>query len=238
MKKIFTLMVILLTILAHGRLMAQDTACPPGLIHYWKFDENDTLSLKDYIGSLDAIVIDKTFLDSGKVGRSQYFDESRLSLFDPESFDWDSNSSFTIEVWINKTSACPSPSSINNSVIIGRDAYAETGLHWWLGVSCTNPGKINFSLYANGFEGQVLESKKGVIDGEWHLISVVRNGTEGTTSILIDGVVDTTTSFTYTNGFSSDDSVDIGWLNLHKFYHFEGRMDELAVYSSALDDSV
>lgn len=233
-----TLMIASLTMFIYSHVMAQDTTCPSDLIHYWKFDEVDTISFRDYVGNLDAIVIDQTVADSGRIGIAQIFKNSKLVLAEDSTFDWEANSSFTMEVWINKSSTCPPPGySTHNNVLIGRDADT-TGLHWWFGISCTNPGKVNFSLYSNDGNGLTLESKSGIIDGEWHLVSVVRDGSMGTTSILIDGIVDTSAFFTYTDGFAAEDSVEIGWLNLNNFYHYSGMMDELAIYSSAVADSV
>ncbi len=48
--------------------------------------------------------------------------------------------------------------------------------------------------------------------------------------------------YTYVSGNggfkSSTASLNIGWLNLNPFYHFEGAIDEIALYNIALDESL
>ncbi len=236
MKKIyalFSIMVILLQFANTANLNGQPN-CSSYLQHYWKLEEDNLNSFADYAGSLNANVAVNPTRVAGKVGFGQYFNGlSEASLPDDNSFDWSADASFSIEFWMNKSSSCPAQNSDNNNVIIGRDD-ASTQLHWWAGVSCESPGKINFTLIANNGIGQIIESKRGVIDGQWHHIAIIRDGSLATTSIYIDGTRDSTLSFTYTADFVSVVPINIGWLNLSGKYHYSGSLDELALYNRAI----
>ena len=239
MRKFFVLSVslIMLNILWQKSLIAQEP-CPETLMHYWRLEKIQQNTFTDYTGNLNADVLVNTTPILGKVDSAQSFTgSSKVDIPAHSSFDWSANSSFTIEFWVNKPDACPAQTTSKNNVILGRDDPASS-LHWWTGISCTNPGKVAFNLYANNGNGHSIESNKAIIDTSWHLVALVRNGSENTTSIYIDGVHDTTVSHTFTDGFSSQVPVNMGWLNLGTNYYFNGKLDELALYDSILVDSV
>ena len=234
---LFTVVLTLMQFVIFASLNAQ-TNCPGSLKHYWKLDESNPTVFEDFVGDLNINVIEATTAGVGIVDMAQVFaGSSELNIPDNISLDWRKDASFTIEFWLNKTTTCASLNSNGNNVVIGRDD-ANTQLHWWGGVSCTNPGKVHFSLFANDGSGRSVESKNGVIDGNWHLIAFVRDGTAKTTSIFIDGARDTTVSYTYTDGFSSLVPANVGWLNVGTQYHLDAKIDELALYDSALTETI
>jgi hypothetical protein len=218
-----------------GSVIAQDD-CPASLIHYWNLDSaND--GFEDIINGLNATIESATTPVLGIVNTGQYFNGlSELNIPDDASFDWREDESFTIEFWINKTSNCPDLINAYNNVVIGRDD-SVSGLHWWAGVSCRNPGKINFTLRANDGEGVTILGKRNIIDGYWHHIAIVRDGNEETTSLYIDGARDTIVEFSYSSDFSSSGPVNFGWLNLDGKYHLDASIDELAVYNNDISET-
>ncbi len=212
-------------------------SCTENLQHYWKLEENGLSAFYDSAGNLNACVTGIPSRVTGVVGYAQFFDgSSEASLYDDNSFDWCSNSSFSIEFWMNKSSSCAGQNYSCNNIIIGRDD-AGTKLHWWAGISCENPGKINFTLIANDGSGLDIISNQGVIDGNWHHIVIVRDGISGTTRIFIDGLLDNIVTYTYTGDFSSTVPINIGWLDLTTKYQYTGLLDELAIYNRAISTS-
>jgi hypothetical protein len=237
MRNCYTFLAGLLAIVLSGSLTAQDGACPADLIHYWKFESNDTAFFRDYVGDLNGISVVDPTITAGKIGSSLYFnDTSQVNIPDNASFDWSNNSSFSFEFWLNKISECSSINPNNNNVIIGRDDVFNSKLHWWAGISCSNPGRLNFSLYSNDGFGHTLQSKRDVVDGNWHHVAIVRDGQLNSTSIYIDGSLDTTATFAFSDGFGSLVPINIGWLNRSVLYHYDGYLDELAVYNSAISE--
>ncbi|HLO59707.1 MAG TPA: LamG-like jellyroll fold domain-containing protein [Bacteroidales bacterium] len=239
MKRFFTILSLCLIAiyLSSGNTAAQDQ-CPQSLIHFWKFDTRSHSKIVDRIGNLDGEFQSPPEYVPGKVDSAAYFDGNKqVTLPANQDFNWGKDASFTIEFWVRKTNACPNRNNSSNNVIIGRDDNV-TQVHWWAGISCTNPGRVNFTLISNDGTNQTLESKKGVINGLWHLIGIVRNGTAKTTSIFIDGQLDTTATYTFTDDFASIAPIGIGWLSAGQQYHFEGYLDELALYNTAIDTSL
>ncbi len=212
-------------------------SCPEDITHYWNFKEAGTLFI-DTINENNATAIAGYEPSSvpGILNNALSFDgASRVDVPDDNSFDWDASSSFTIEFWMNKSSACPSSSTNDNNVIIGRDDPA-TNLHWWIGVSCVDAGRINFNLVDTDNDGQNLVGTTDVIDGSWHHIVITRDGTTNETSIYVNGNLDASVTKSYSTGFSSSKEINIGWLNLYGGFYYDGYLDELAVYDRALTE--
>lgn len=234
MKNLYLLTLALVCFFVPGK--AQDS-CSADLKLYWNLNQESD-SLLDVINN-NAIVADSTIQHiSGILDSALYFDGATKASISADSlFDWESNSSFAFEFWMLKASACSTPATSNNNVIIGRDDPG-TQLHWWVGVSCLDPGKIAFVQYSATGEKLELVSKKVVTDSLWHHIVVVRDGINSETSLFIDGARDTTVSFTYTGDFKSDVPVTLGWINLNSEFHYNGSLDELAFYDTVLVDSI
>ncbi len=207
--------------------------CPGTLVHYWNMNSSNG-GFADQVGGLNAQIEAEAVQIKGIVDSAFYFNGlSEASVPDNITFDWGKDASFTIEFWISKSVVCPSTSPLNNNVVIGRDDPNST-LHWWVGVDCQNPGRINFTLYDNGGNGAIMKTKTGIIDGNWHHVAVVRDGQSKTSTIFLDSEPDTSISFTYLQGFGSVVPVNIGWLNRDAKYHLDAMLDELAIHNVAL----
>jgi hypothetical protein len=125
---------------------------------------------------------------------------------------------------------------VEDQVIIGRDDVPATGLQWWVGVHNTD-GLVSFFLKeTNGF-GDIL-SGVGTIsltDGSWHHVMAVRDDTTDDNIIYVDGVEQGRVNHNYVTGFgSATASLNIGWLNTGTGFHFDGLIDEVALYDRAL----
>jgi lysophospholipase L1-like esterase len=242
MKNSFHILRIVLTLLIiDGNLSAQITStdiCNNNIRHYWHLDETTGSDLQDVRGNNNASERFNTFPSQGKIGGSQYFnDTSEVNIPNDNDFNWTANSSFSLEFWMKKTSACPSSSSSANNVIIGRDD-PSSNLHWWIGASCENGGRISFNLFDVSGNGAELVGKKNVTDGIWHHIVVARDGSLNITIIYVDGIRDTSLVRSYSSGFQSVKNINVGWLDLNAGYHYKGYLDELAVYNIAMPQNI
>jgi hypothetical protein len=226
-------------------------ALPAGTISYWKLDENvapnpgDTDVYEDSVnapngnnGDIPGAEIAPTFNATGKVGGAQDFDSVDTAIDVPDDnddFDWGAGDSFSIEFWM-KGGGCQDAGSQNNEVMIGRE---DTGsqLHWWLG--CRNSdggafdGAARFQLRDTGGDETILTGT-AINDDQWHHIVGVRDVNLDQVRLYVDSVeVDSDTDDT-TAGFDSLLNLNIGWLNLDAGYHFDGTLDNVALYSRAL----
>jgi PKD repeat protein/lysophospholipase L1-like esterase len=209
--------------------------CPSDITSHWKLDEAQDPTYEDSVGDLDGSCSGNCpKAAAGKVGGAQYFDGSYTGVNVPAdpSFDWASDGSFTIEYWMYK------PLGANcegNEVVAGRDNAAkanDAGLHWWTG--CYDDGKAAFQLRNNAGTGRLLRGTTFLLDGKWHHVAAVRDGANNKNLLYVDGALENSVSFTYSEGFDHASApLNIGHLN--SYFRYKGRIDEVALYGRALD---
>jgi uncharacterized repeat protein (TIGR01451 family) len=218
-------------------------ACPANMTAYWKLDETGGPSYDDYYSGHDGVCADAcpAVSTDGRVGNAQTFVGTSTGIDIPvipgdSSFNWSQNANFSIELWL-KTSpgSCTGP---ENEVAIGRneDDYPTTNLHWWLGCE-TVTGQARFRL--GDTTGDFVDLKgygPAINDGNWHHLVGVRNGSTKVNYLYVDGVEVFSAAKTYAAGFDSATApLNIGYLFLRgSRFHFQGELDELAVYNKAL----
>ena len=210
--------------------VAEAPACPSGMIHYWKLDEIAGPPYKDFYWINDAVCTDCPVATTGLVNGAQLFNGATNMVNIPSdvSFDWSSTASFSIEFWMKQESA---DTCLNTRVAVGRDK--PEGVHWWVG--CEG-GKAAFFLYDSTRTGAgVYGLDNALNDTNWHHIVAVRDGTANALRIFVDGQLQGMTNVTYSGGFDAlFTEVNIGWLDLEHGYHFNGAIDEIALYDRAL----
>ncbi|MDM5264393.1 DUF5011 domain-containing protein [Sulfurovum sp. XTW-4] len=209
---------------------------PLEMVHYWKLDEgNNTTTYLDSYSAVDATCTGSTCPIStiGQVSNAQLFDgaEDGLNVSDASTFDVPADANFTIELWAktNHTGTL--------TVMIGRDDGTTTSLHWWIGMEST--GEALFTLQDRDGAGaayQTIKSTTPINDGAWHHIAAVREGSTGDTILYVDGTEESSFNFTSTGGFAASTPVTIGYFinNSSASFYFDGMLDEIAVYGSAL----
>ncbi len=212
--------------------------CPNSMSHYWHLDEDSPWYMDAY-GINDGFAVNYPAQTVGMVGYGQEFDgiESEINIADDSSFDWGPTDSFSIEFWMKKDTTCPGTSSNDNNVIVGRAGDGGGLNHWWVGVNCNaadEQGVVKFNLLDSG-GGAAVFSTTNVLDGRWHHVVAVRDGTTGQHKIYVDGgEPEGAVSHTYSTGFDASTALNIGWIDLIGGYRYEGIVDELAIYNDAL----
>ncbi len=203
--------------------------CFTGLEHYWKFEDNGSNSFFDSFGDTDATCANCPSTTTGVIGQGRTFNlNTEVSVNDNPSFDWDTDDDFTVELWFNT-----SGSTAGNRVLIGRDD-SSSDLHFWVGLDSN--GNARFTLFNNNGQGVSLGEGLGnaLNDGNWHHIVAVRDDVIGKNLLYIDGVLVEEISINYLGNFASSVPLDLGWLNLGAGFHYEGALDEVAIYNRAL----
>ncbi|MCC6189737.1 MAG: LamG domain-containing protein [Anaerolineales bacterium] len=209
-------------------------ACPADLAAFWQLDETGPSTYYDTAAAHDATCSpgECPLAVTGLVGGGQRFDSlSEVNVPASTDFDWGVDDSFSIEFWM-RTAAASSCSG--NHVIMGRNVSSQTGLHWWIG--CVDGGDPIFLVQdEGGIQAEVTAAGFDVANGAWHHVAGVRDAVADVLQLYVDGTLRATTPTTYTQGFASATApLNIGWLNTGSDYHYEGTLDELAVYSRAL----
>ncbi|MDY7080715.1 MAG: LamG-like jellyroll fold domain-containing protein, partial [Chloroflexota bacterium] len=213
-------------------IVQEGTLCPADMIAYWKLDETSDDSAYDdfYDGHDGECAGDCPTPVAGHVNGGQAFSSTTgIDVPADAAFNWGSNDSFSIEFWMQTDSAS---TCTGNQVIVGRDDSAN-GLHWWTG--CRDGGPAGFSLGDTSGYLVMLTGITDLTDGFWHHIVAVRDADEDEIRIYVDGTEEDSEPATYSAGFSSlAAAVNIGWLNLLGGFHFDGTVDEVALYDRAL----
>ena len=234
----FTFMIVIILSFAFQPAISTYAACPDDIFAYWKLDEptpgapNGTYAdiIKDNAGTGNVNPTAAT----GTVNGAQAFNgtDTQINVPADNSFDWQSNESFSIEFWMKTDDVAP----VVDQAIIGRDDVPATGLNWWVGIHNTD-GLVSFVLReTNGFGDDL--SGVGTIslaDGSWHHVVAVRDGSTTDNIIYVDGVEQGRVNHIYAVGFSSATAaLNIGWLDSNSVFPFDGLIDEIALYDRAL----
>ena len=174
---------------------------------------------------------------SAPSGNALYFDgnDDALNVTNLTGMQWEANDSFTIQAWVNTTQACAGD---DNKVIAGTFSNISDGI-WWLGCGNTSDEAV-FYLREAGASGQVtsLHGTTAINDGQWHLITAVRDATLDQNRIYVDGVLEGIANVNYTNSLASSTSMYIGYYGFGhaRDFYFDGAIDELVIYNRVLTE--
>lgn len=235
-------------------------APPAGTISYWKLDETvagapgDADAYEDVVnaptGNNGEVPLAETAPlpnPAGIVGAAQDFDGVADAIDVPDpidgSFDFALTDSFTIECWMKSTKAFALGDE--NQVIVGREDYHAPGMQWWLGMEqfggATTPGNVTFVLIDTDHVEKVLRPDPVAVpinDGSWYHLVAIYDGTNDAVYLYVNGVkVDeelAPTGFSGNFAAPAGANLNLGWLDVGPAYHYEGTLDEVALYSRAL----
>jgi uncharacterized repeat protein (TIGR01451 family) len=217
------------------------TICPAGMIAYWKLDETSEPYDDFYDGHDGTCVAQCPEPATGYVNGGQVFDSSRdtkVNVPADPAFDWGRTDSFSIEFWMKADGA--SSCSASNEIVVGRNDSANPGneLHWWVGVGCWVGGRAAFVLRNSGGDIGVVTGTTVLTDTYWYHVVAVRDGSAGENRIYVNGTEEGSKPASYSAGFGSPaTALNIGWLDYgSQDYHFNGTVDEVAVYNVALSE--
>jgi uncharacterized repeat protein (TIGR01451 family) len=221
---------------AHVRL-DNTQSCPADMLAYWRLDETSGSVYDDFYTGHDGVCAGQCPTPvTGHIDGAQRFAASGTGISVPvvpgnDSFSWGIGDGFSFEFWARTDAGS---TCAGNQVIVGRDDPASD-LHWWIGCS---GGQANFTLHSTDGTAYSVRGTTDLTDGEWHHIVVVRDHSANNIRVHVDGNQEGVQSATYSAGFeSSTAAMTIGWLDLSSGFHFDGAVDELAVYNQALADA-
>ncbi len=206
--------------------------CPDQIIAYWHLNEK-TAPFADAVGDNPA-VCGETCPEPTPFGRVEGalgFDGEKSGLDIPvsEIFNWSSTDSFSIEFWMRRDAA----PFTGNEVIVGR-AEGAGGFYWWVGLNAE--GIPLFALQDGSGEKKSIKGANSLADRFWHHIAAVRNAQEKKLLLYVDGrLAAEANSPDFSGGFVSDAAnLTIGRLDNGGKNHFQGVIDEVALYGKAL----
>ncbi|MGD8752162.1 MAG: Ig-like domain-containing protein [Anaerolineales bacterium] len=219
----------------------QAQTCTPdvsGMLSYWPLDDGESATLfVDVIGDNDGACagINCPTNTTGVINTAFDFnsmDPDKLDApADTPSLNWKSTDSFSFELWANATELC-----VERKVFIAKyrnqNDDGENWASWWVG--CGDGNQFLFGL-RDSYENTLEIASAGKINiGKWHHIVAERDGSSNQNLLYVDGVLETSQVYTYTGDFISDRDVNFGYYNVDPYYHFDGKIDEVAIYNRVL----
>ena len=192
---------------------------------WWKLDESSGIIADDSTGRVqDGTTQGGAAWSSGLNGNALSFDGVDDGVLVGTSAALTGNTDFTLSVLVKMV-----PGSPLCTVIQQRDAGAS-GDQGQYQVNVNSAGTVSFNVYNNSAYQFDLTTSATVNDGQWHHISVVRNGVNGL--IYVDGVQAASGSGTIQPLVSH--VVSIGYDNRDGDKRFPGLIDDVRVYERAL----
>jgi beta-lactam-binding protein with PASTA domain/lysophospholipase L1-like esterase len=209
-----------------------DSAIGGDLNNYWTLNESVTgIYANDIAGTAGACTNCPTPV-GGRVDTGQAFDgvDDVITIADDGSADWSQSGGFSIEFWVNKSTACSA-----REVIIGR--YDSGALMQW-SAGCES-GVPFFELADTNGTSVTVAGSSSIDDGTWHHVVAIYDGFFNENRLYVDGNLDASGATAYTAGFDSSADVTIGVLqNGLSDSYFDGIVDEVAFHDRAIPTSM
>ncbi len=182
---------------------------------------------------------------SGRLANGQSFDgvDDEILIGQRSSSNWAFDASFTIAFWMK---APDYDIQTGNQIIVGRDDDTDH-LHWWVGIDdkADTVDVAAFALIPNNGGATTAPTLIGttdISDGNWHFVVAVRDAVNMKNLLYVDGVLEGAEceAVVEDQDFSAAGYVTFGYMNFNgtSDFHYEGVLDEVAIYNSALPPSV
>jgi hypothetical protein len=204
-----------------------------GLVGHWRMDDGGGNTAKDYSGNGNTGSLQGgTAATAGKIGGALQFDgvDDHVRVADKNSLDI--TGAMTIALWIKSDGLVN-----NNAGLVSKSSdstkygAAPANSTYEFGV---NFGNLYFKISNGSTSSLVIGDEKPLIDGTWHHVAAVWDGTKNADGlkIYIDGVETYTDTSTISAIQSKDWALDIGGFGQRPF---QGSLDDVAVFSRALN---
>ena len=215
--------------------VAAASPCPSGMISYWKLDETSGNVYDDNFGPNNGTGANAPTPTAGRVSGAQQFNGTSNTIAAPRiaAYDFSAATSFTFEAWINHLVG----SFISQELIVERKSSGPL----YVSLKFDKSTAARFELRNDASVKFAVAGTTDLYDGKWHHVVGVRDAANNQLRIYVDGVLQNTASAVSASGFTSSDAgIGIGGRNLpgdaYPSY-FNGKIDEVAIYNSALSAS-
>ncbi|MES2570680.1 MAG: Ig-like domain-containing protein, partial [Verrucomicrobiota bacterium] len=197
----------------------QCTPTPPNLVAFWKAEQNG----EDMVGTNHAVLSSGARYGTGKVGDAFLLSGvSRISIPASPALNVSSGNGFTVECWIKPHSLALQP------IIEWRGA--GYGPHLWLSGYGAGSLSVNLVDTAGGYH--VVYTAPGVIDSyKFQHVALTFEKPTGRARIWKNGQI---VGEAILGSFNPQTAVDLHF-GYRPGYHFSGLIDDVSLYSRALD---
>ncbi|MBP6881918.1 MAG: hypothetical protein KBC35_04810 [Candidatus Pacebacteria bacterium] len=214
-----------------------------GLVGHWTFDGPDvewsstTAEIEDVSGNGnhgDAASLTNRSVTAGIHGQGMSFNgTSHSSMGDPADGSLDPTGSFALSAWVKTTQ---SVSAGQYGAIAGK-GYLNNDNGYGLFLNGDNGSKPTFQARTGNITVQTDSPSAPVVnDGQWHLLTGVRDHPNNTTYLYVDGVLADTATGALTN-YTTGANFGIGKsaYNISSWrFPLTGSVDDVRLYNRAL----
>ena len=216
--------------------LAQETRA--GLVGWWKLDDGSGQTATDSSGNgLDGTLKDAAWRSPGYDGTGGCIELDRggfVDLGNPKALDFGTGN-WTVTAWVNTT--ITGTAETDRGTIYAKGGDNGGGHRYTICVGETQNGRVTLTCDDDVTKVQAT-STTVVNDGEWHLVTGMREGT--TIRVATDGVFDgqNTVAATHNLKGTSQHNAYIGVITNHTdssvFKKYKGLIDDVRVYDQAL----
>lgn len=211
---------------------------PAGMQAWWR-GEGDTL---DHEGAHDAVPTAGFGYAAGEVGQAMSLNGATAALAAPNTTLLPIDD-FSLEVWIRTTPPADLAAVVSTYECGGTCPSMVSDSQYFLYVN--SAGVLAFSMRDRNGVFQQVVSTSDVADGQFHHVVAVRDVVGGTMRLYVDGGLESSDPLVATGMLSDEDGemdpliigaqYGVASTTLERF--FVGEIDELTVYTTALDDA-
>lgn len=216
------------TLIAFAALLVSPSSTEAALIAHWSADGN----ANDSVAARNGTLIGDTSYGTGVLGQAFQFDGTNDRVDVPDDAVWTFGGDFTISLWTNFDSVNADIIQLLPNVFIGHDEGGGEKNKWVFFYD--DDGQLAFHINSPSLTPLFLTSPSSFTPtlGQWHHVAVTRSLT--TFTFYADG----TSLGTATSGAVIPDAnanLTIG--EAEGLGDFDGRLDEIRIYESALSAS-
>ena len=225
----FLAVVLFLLFLPVPRAIGQTCAPPPeGIISWWSFDETSGSTAEDFVGRFDGAHTNGPTPALGLVGGALRFNGANdyVVVQDDPIWAFGANN-FTIEFWANFDTSGGGSIGHPGDIFIGSDEGGGTRNKWFFALG---GGVLNFHLNGPSTGSRFFpRAPFSPTPQQWYHLAVTREGSRYT--IYVDGQASATATDSRAVP-NANAQLTIG--QAEQLGYFDGRLDEMTVYSRAL----
>jgi hypothetical protein len=205
---------------------------PYRLLAYWGFDGNATDSTgRGHNGT--AFNVTSTTDRFGNANKAYHFDGSTSYISVPDDITLRlNNSDFTLNAWVKLDSY---NSSYLSTIISKRFSGVNSGWLWGINGALNTPQGSTY--YGPGGGNSNAIGSTILSTGQWYMVTCVYSLANQQLSIYINGVLDITVNNILSPNASTTAALNIGKDGATGGYYFQGSMDNVSIYQSALSVS-
>jgi len=206
-----------------------------GLVLYHAYDETNGVTASDSSdNSNDGNLISSSVWGEGKINNALSFESSDSYVSVSDDSTLDISGPMTISLWMKTTSEGVGN---NNATLFAKTVGGELGTgpsqaSYEIGI---RDRKLRFRISDGSTSSYITGEGLAVMDGNWHHLTAVWDGTAGAGSIKIykNGKVYVQGQSSITSIFETDLPISI---NDDGKYHWKGAIDDVCLFSRALSE--